>query len=200
MKIPVLFASLALVAIPLGAWFSGCSNGNPASPSSPPLGDSGLPLDDGSSPVDSGTTPSGDSSAPGTDSGAANDSGTTPSDGGTGDANTGDSASPCAAGAGTTVFAKFDFAATANTLNGGKGQLLSVNVCDSVVWQNDDVGAEHGVLSPPDVGSLFNTGTLVGTAADGGAAFPAVKFTTAGTYSYDCAIHGNMMIGQITVK
>lgn len=90
----------------------------------------------------------------------SDDSGSTsPADGGSADAGScGD--------AGSAVTAKFDFAAT-KVVNGGKGQVLTVNVCDTITWVNDDNGVPHGVVSIGDGGFFFNTGTVTGT--DGGA-------------------------------
>jgi plastocyanin len=102
----------------------------------------------------------------------------------------------CAPDAGATVQAKFDFASTAPT-DGGKGQILSVHVCDKVVWINDDDGVPHGVGSTGG-GFSFQTDVVTGTAA--GAPLKPVQFPMAGTFTYDCTVHGKMMIGEITVQ
>jgi plastocyanin len=102
----------------------------------------------------------------------------------------------CDAGAGTAVTAKFDFAATA-VVDGGKGQLLAVHVCDTVTWINDDNGVPHGVVGI-DGGFSFSTGTVTGT--DAGAPLTPVQFPVAGTFDYQCLVHGSMMSGEIFVQ
>jgi len=105
---------------------------------------------------------------------------------------------------------KFDFAATANTLNNGKGQVINAKVGDTIVWTNDDPGIAHGIVpcttdcmsTSMNGASLFTaTGTgmiLTGTAA--GVDYPPVTFTAAGTYLYECSVHTTMMIGQVVVQ
>ncbi len=102
----------------------------------------------------------------------------------------------CTAGSGATVQAKWDFAVSMASLNGGKGQLLTAHVCDTVVWTNDDNGISHSVVSTGG-GFTFSTPIVAGTTA--GVALAPVQFTSKGTFTYDCGVHGMMMIGQITI-
>jgi plastocyanin len=94
------------------------------------------------------------------------------------------------------VPAKWDFAVSA-ALDGGKGQVLSVHRCDTVVWTNDDNGVSHSVVSTGG-GFSFMTPAVVGTTA--GAVLGQVQFTMAGTFTYHCGIHLDMMKGEITVQ
>jgi plastocyanin len=129
--------------------------------------------------VDSGTTMNtgaGDSAAPAEESGATG---------------------ACAPGSGAAVSAKWDFAVSMPSNNGGKGQVLTVHRCDTVTWTNDDNGTSHSVVSTGG-GFTFSTPVVVGTAA--GAPLSPIQFTTKGTFTYDCGVHGAMMIGQITVN
>jgi plastocyanin len=121
----------------------------------------------------------------------------------------GSGSSSSGGGGGTTKY-KFDFAATANNLNGGKGQVINAHVGDTIVWTNDDVGVAHSIVpcttdcnsTSMNGAALFTTtgtGMLVtGTAA--GVDFPPVTFTAAGTYLYECGVHTTMMIGQVIVQ
>jgi plastocyanin len=102
----------------------------------------------------------------------------------------------CAPDAGTAVTATFDFAAT-RVADGGKGQLLSVHVCDTVTWINDDNGASHGVVGVGG-GFAFTTSTVTGT--DAGVPMTPVQFPVPGTFDYQCIVHGSMMSGEITVQ
>ena len=102
----------------------------------------------------------------------------------------------CASGAGTTVAAKWDFAVSAASNNGGKGQVLTAHLCDTVVWTNDDNGIAHSVVS---TGGGFTFSTPVATGTTAGVALSPVRFTSKGTFTYDCGVHGMMMIGQITI-
>jgi plastocyanin len=95
------------------------------------------------------------------------------------------------------VPAKWDFAVSASSLNGGKGQVLAVHVCDTVVWTNDDNGIAHSVVSSGG-GFSFMTPAAAGTST--GVVLGSVQFPMAGTFTYECGIHGPMMIGQITVQ
>jgi plastocyanin len=95
------------------------------------------------------------------------------------------------------VQAKWDFAVSLSTLNGGKGQVLSIHVCDTVVWTNDDNAIQHSVVSTGG-GFTFSTPVVTGTTA--GVPQGSVQFPIAGTFTYDCGIHGTVMIGQVTVQ
>jgi plastocyanin len=44
---------------------------------------------------------------------------------------------------------------------------------------------------------MFSTPVVVGTTA--GAPLAPVQFTQKGTFTYDCGVHGMMMIGQIPI-
>jgi plastocyanin len=182
---------LALLVLGTSGMFVECSNSN--SPSS---------MDAGSSSSSSGSASS---------SGSGSSSGSSSSSGG---------------GAGTTKTVMFDFTTTEATLNGGKGQVVNANVGDTVVWQNDDVcpaaeataagcpigsGVQHGVIGCTDlVNSICGVmdagawGGYAGAVATGSTTAPPIvgqfQFTTAGTYLYECSIHGNMMIGQVVVS
>ena len=138
-------------------------------------------------------TPAPDSGSSGSGSGSSSSSGSSSGSdsGGT------DSGMGCAADGGASVPAKWDFAASAPALNGGKGQVLSVHVCDTIVWTNDDVGIMHSVVSTGG-GFAFSTPAIAGTTA--GVVLGSVQFPSAGTFTYDCGIHGNLMIGQVTVQ
>jgi plastocyanin len=109
-----------------------------------------------------------------------------------------DSGTACASTQGTIVPAKWDFAVSGSALNGGKGQVLSIHVCDTVVWTNDDNGTMHSVVSTGG-GFDFSTPVVTGTTA-GVPLGQGVQFSQAGTFTYDCGIHGNLMIGQVTVQ
>lgn len=96
------------------------------------------------------------------------------------------------------VAAKWDFAVSVSTLNGGKGQVIPpIHVCDTVVWTNDDNGTPHSVVS---TGGGFTFATQVVTGTTAGVLQGSVQFPMAGTFTYDCGIHGNVMIGQVTVQ
>jgi plastocyanin len=95
------------------------------------------------------------------------------------------------------VQAKWDFAVSAATLNGGKGQVLMVHQCDTVVWTNDDNAVPHSVVST-SAAFAFMTPVVTGTTA--GATLGSVRFTKSGTFTYHCGVHLNMMIGQISVE
>ncbi|MDP9002647.1 MAG: hypothetical protein M3O46_21365 [Myxococcota bacterium] len=84
-----------------------------------------------------------------------------------------------------------------STLNGGKGQVLSIHVCDTVVWTNDDDMITHSVVSTGG-GFTFATPSVTGTSA--GVPQGKVQFPIAGTFTYECGVHGNVMIGQVTVQ
>jgi plastocyanin len=103
------------------------------------------------------------------------------------------SSDPCAGVTGSMVAADWSFAVSMASLNGDKGQLLTVKRCDSVVWTNTDTSTTHSVVST-DGGFAFHT------PANAGGAYPAIQFPMAGTFTYDCGFHGSMMIGQITVQ
>lgn len=65
----------------------------------------------------------------------------------------------------------------------------------TVIWEWDDTGAvPHSVRS--GAGSIFPSSPVL----LGAGARHAVQFTVAGTYDYDCAVHGNLMSGRITVE
>ncbi|HEY4518571.1 MAG TPA: cupredoxin family copper-binding protein [Candidatus Paceibacterota bacterium] len=66
---------------------------------------------------------------------------------------------------------------------------LQIKKGDSVIWVNQD-SAPHTATA---VASTFDTGTL-----SNGQSSAAVKFSSAGTYSYICAFHPSMK-GTITV-
>jgi plastocyanin len=121
------------------------------------------------------------------------------------------------AGGPSTITVMFDFATTDPKLNGGKGQVVPAHVGDTVVWKNDDVcpqgeidagmctdtpgtGEQHSIASTGDAGAW---GMYGGTLATGSAASPPIvgqfTFTSAGTYTYQCSIHGPMMIGEVDV-
>ena len=145
-----------------------CSSSSTNAPSSP------------GNNVDSGTTMNtgaGDSAAPAEESGATSGA--------------------CAPGSGAAVSAKWDFAVSKPSNNGGKGQVLTVHRCDTVTWMNDDSGTSHSVVSTGG-GFTFSTPVVVGTTA--GAPLSPVQFMSKGTFTYDCGVHGAMMIGQITVN
>jgi plastocyanin len=69
---------------------------------------------------------------------------------------------------------------------------VTVSVGDSVIWTNND-GFGHTVTSKAGAPAAFDSGTL-----NGGRTFTRT-FTMAGTYSYQCNIHGPTMSGTITV-
>jgi plastocyanin len=104
-----------------------------------------------------------------------------------------DAGPTCAPGAGTVVSADWSFAVSADTLNGGKGQLLTVNRCDSVQWTNKD-SAPHSVINQPGASFTFSTSTNTG------GAYAPIRFDRAGTFDYECGVHGLMMVGEITVN
>jgi plastocyanin len=132
-----------------------------------------------------------------------------PSEGNSSSSGGGSSSSSSGSATGAKKY-KFDFAATANTLNNGKGQIINAHVGDTIIWTNDDPGIPHGIVpcttdcmsTSMNGASLFTaTGTgapITGTAA--GVDFPPVTFTAAGTYLYECSIHTTMMIGQVVVQ
>ena len=66
---------------------------------------------------------------------------------------------------------------------------LTINVGDSVTWQNSDSGSHTATAD----GGEFDSGTLAN-----GESF-TFTFTTAGTYTYHCGIHSSMT-GTITVQ
>jgi plastocyanin len=130
-------------------------------------------------------------------------------------------------GTGGMVPVMFDFGTTLPSLNGGKGQVVNAHVGDTVIWKNDDVcsaaevaagagcvtggGVSHGVVGCTDVsnnvcgtpGDAGPWSTYLGVTGTGDSMNPPIvgqfQFTSAGTYQYDCSIHGNMMIGQVVV-
>ena len=102
----------------------------------------------------------------------------------------------CTGVTGATVQADWTFAVSASTLNSGAGQLLTVNRCDTVVWTNKDQGTPHSVVGT----GAFAFATDKQTGSTAGVALKAVQFTTAGTFTYDCGVHGSMMVGKITVN
>jgi plastocyanin len=69
---------------------------------------------------------------------------------------------------------------------------VTVNVGDSVTWTYND-GFGHTATSQAGAPAAFDSGTL-----NGGRTFMRA-FTVAGTYNYQCAIHGASMSGTITV-
>jgi plastocyanin len=166
-------------------WVAGCSsNGTPSPGSAVDSGSTDSTI--GSMPVDAGGgTP--------VDTGG----GTPVTDASTADALSGTDSSTACSAPGTTVPAKFDFATTAPTLNGGKGQMLSIHVCDTVTWTNDDNAIPHSVVSTGG-GFAFHTPVVTGTTA--GVPLGSVQFPTAGTFTYQCGVHLAMMIGQVTVQ
>jgi plastocyanin len=134
----------------------------------------------------------------GSGSGSGSTTGSTGSGSGSGSsAGSSGSTAGCAAGQGVHVPAKWDFAVSAAALNGGKGQVLSIHVCDTVDWTNDDTGIPHSVVSTGG-GFTFSTPVAAGSAA--GVLLGSVQFTKAGTFTYHCGVHLNMMIGQVTVQ
>ena len=68
-------------------------------------------------------------------------------------------------------------------------QTITVNVGDAVTWTNQD-GAPHSAKA---VNGSFDTGTL------GQGASRTLTFTTAGSFSYICGIHGSSMSGTVVV-
>jgi plastocyanin len=130
-----------------------------------------------------------------------------PSNGSSSSSGGGSSSSSSGSATGSKKY-KFDFAATANTLNNGKGQVINAHVGDTIIWTNDDPGIGHGiVLCTADCMSTSMTGAslftatatpITGTAA--GVDFPPVTFTAAGTYLYECSVHTTMMIGRVVVQ
>ena len=132
---------------------------------------------------------------------------TPPSNGGGSSGGGGSSSSSSGSANGPKRY-KFDFAATAATLNGGKGQVINAKVGDTIIWTNDDANIGHGIelcttdcMSTSMNGSTLFTATataITGTAA--GVDFPPVTFTAAGTYLYECSVHTTMMIGQVVVQ
>jgi plastocyanin len=81
--------------------------------------------------------------------------------------------------------------------NNGNGQLLTVHKGDSVIWVSTD--NQMHTVSPP-IGSTApspftaNSNTVFTTQS------PPISFPTAGAFPYECAVHGPMMIGTITVQ
>lgn len=64
-----------------------------------------------------------------------------------------------------------------------------------VVWEWDDTGAIPHSVRSGEGGGFPSSPVLLGLGAR-----HAVRFTVPGTYDYDCAIHGNLMSGRITVE
>ena len=69
----------------------------------------------------------------------------------------------------------------------------TVNVGDSVTWNWADA-LPHSVVSLSGPGS-FDSGVLTGA----GQTF-SFEFTQAGTYTYQCSVHGPSMTGTVTVQ
>jgi plastocyanin len=61
-------------------------------------------------------------------------------------------------------------------------------------------GTLHSVVGTSPNATFIMTNALAGTAPPGTPLTPPIKFTTAGTFTYDCGIHGPEMSGQITVQ
>jgi len=132
------------------------------------------------------------SSSSGSSGSSGSSSGTSSSScGGTG------ASTACTSNQGTIVPVKWDFASSAATLNGGKGQVLSIHVCDTVEWTNDDNAVQHSVVS---TGGGFDFSTPLATGTTAGVLLGRVQFPTAGTFTYHCGIHPTLMIGQVTVQ
>lgn len=90
----------------------------------------------------------------------------------------------CGAGDGATVtveIAEFAF----------EPDPLAVDACDSVVWSNED---EQAHTSTGDGDQRWSTGNLAA-----GATSTPVRFETAGTYTYRCALHP-FMTGVVEVS
>lgn len=64
----------------------------------------------------------------------------------------------------------------------------------TVTWSWNESGTPHGVVS---TGSPTFT-SEVGTQSTSGATY-RVTFNTAGTYTYNCVVHGGLMTGRIVV-
>ena len=105
-----------------------------------------------------------------------------------------DASSACLSGdAGYAIVPEdWNFAVSMNTNNGGKGQVITIKRCDSVLWTNTDT-APHSVVST-------GGGFTFSTAQHGLGPYAPIQFTKAGTFTYECGVHGAMMIGQITVQ
>ena len=97
---------------------------------------------------------------------------------------------------GVTTWAVKWFMGTANE-NGGNGQLLTVHKGDSVVWVSTD-NQQHTV-SPP-IGSNAPSPFTANAQTTFTTQSPPISFPTAGTFPYECLVHGPMMTGVITVQ
>ena len=181
--------SLALVSMTIlgsaGVYFTACSS---------------------SSPPSTGNSSSGGS----TGSSSSSGSGSGSSSSGSGSSSSSSGSSSSSSGGGGATRYKFDFAATANTLNGGKGQVIHAHVGETIIWTNDDANTPHSIVpcttdcssTSMNGAALFTatgTGALV-TGSTAGVDFPPVTFTAAGTYLYECGVHTTMMIGQVIVQ
>jgi hypothetical protein len=152
----------------------------------------------GNEPVDSGpkdATTDGTLSDADTDAGdaaPADASDAAPSDGSADAADSG--VDPCATAGGDAGVTRhalpWSFAVSSVALNGGKGQIITVKKCDSIQWTNGDA-VNHTVKSTT---APFDTGSF-----GGGAASAIVQLKTAGTFHYECGIHGATMSGEVTV-
>jgi plastocyanin len=137
--------------------------------------------------------PSADA-APGAD--AATDAGALDAADATDATDASDAGDPCATDGGDAGFvtSTFDwnYAVSSTTLNGGKGQVITVRRCDSVRWHNTE-GDPHSVQSM--TGAWPTTGTLLldDTSAP-------IQMKRVGVFPYVCGIHGSVMSGELTVK
>jgi plastocyanin len=94
-----------------------------------------------------------------------------------------------AMGSGTVYYVKWAMGITSE--NGGTGQQLSIHPGDSVVWVATD-NMQHTTTSSSGT-PKFDTGFF------GPGQSKAIPFATAGTWNYECAIHGAASM-QGTVK
>jgi plastocyanin len=179
MRYTLVLASTYLVGA--SAFVGACSSSN-----STPAGNDGGTTSSATTAASSSATTAASSSA----TTAASSSATTA-------ASSSGGAATCA-GAGTVVTEPWDFTASANTLNSGKGQVLSIHVCDTIQWMNDDQGIPHSVVGTSANAKFINTTVVTG--ATPAVPLSPVQFTQAGTFTYWCGVHTSMMIGQVTVQ
>ena len=107
-----------------------------------------------------------------------------------------DAGDPCATDGGDAGFVTYTFdwnyAVSSTTLNGGKGQVITVRRCDSVRWHNTE-GDPHSVMSTTGAWPTTDTLLLNDTSAP-------IQMKHMGVFPYVCGIHGSVMSGELTVK
>jgi plastocyanin len=95
---------------------------------------------------------------------------------------------------GVTTWVVNWYMGTANE-NTGNGQLITIHAGDSVIWFSSD-GQAHTVEPMGTGSSPFPTGMAPFTTQS-----PPITFTTAGSFPYECGVHGStFMKGILTVQ